>query len=435
MYYIEQIYYILSDMMKNKMRVFLTMIGIIVGVCSVVMIISVGFSATRMVELYFSGSLGSNRVRIDVYSINGTDDYNMTYNELMTLVDSDDMFLGALLESDGNVLGKVTIDETHYAPANLKGVSDCYSQAYQMIIEAGRFINATDSANVSSSVVISDIMAECCFDSVDNALGQSISISNDEGTLIDAVVVGVYKAVDSTGKLNRLKDKHQWVSNIYCSYEYFNKCMNIDTNNLKYDIVDLVVDNDVDVESAVNYTMRYCMGRFEDKEDYRYDVYSGYSQASDTNDTVYLLMLVFVAAAVLSLIVGGISLMNTMLVNVKERTKEIGTKKAIGASNADIVIQFVTESVMICLIACIVGIILSFILLFFIQQNLSVFFNMVTDDALRYFLNTSNISVTVNGYAVLISALFSITVGVTFGVYPALKAARMSITDALRYEL
>lgn len=435
MYYIEQIAYILSDMMKNKMRVFLTMIGIIVGVCSVIMIISVGFSATHMVELYFSGSLGSNRVQGDMYSINGTDDYDMTYDELMTLVDSDDMFLGALLESDDNVLGKVTIDETHYAPVNLKGVSDCYSQAHQMVMKAGRFINSTDSANRSSSVVISDIMAECCFDSVDNALGQSISIGNDEGTLIDAVVVGVYKAVDNTGKLNRLSDKHQWVSNIYCSYEYFNKCMNVDTNSLKYQTINLVVRNDVNVESAVNYTMRYLADRFDDKDDYRSDVYSGHSQASDTNDTVYLLMLVFVAAAILSLIVGGISLMNTMLVNVKERTKEIGTKKAIGASDTDIVIQFVTESIMICLIACIFGIILSFILLSLLQQNLDVFFNMVTDDALRYFLITNDISVTINGTAVLVSALFSITVGVSFGVYPALKAARMSITDALRYEL
>lgn len=435
MYYIEQVVYILSDMMKNKMRVFLTMIGIIIGVCAVVLIISVGFTATNVVGLYFSGSLGGNRIQGDVYSVNHTDDYDMSYSELLELADSNEMFLGALLESNDSVLGNVVIDESHYAPANLKGVSACYAQAHQIIMKSGRFINSADSAYKSSSVVISDIMAECCFDSIDNAIGKTISIGNDSGQMIDAVVVGVYTAVDNTGKLNRLSDKHLWVSNIYCSYEYFNKCMNIDTNSLKYDTINIVVKDGVNVESAVNYLMRVLMNRFADKEDYRSDVYSGYSQAANTNDTVYLLMIVFVAAAVLSLIVGGISLMNTMLVNVKERTKEIGTKKAIGASNSDIVMQFVTESVIICLFACAIGVILSFIILLILESRLGFFFEMIPDESLKYFLNTSDISLAVNGWAVLISAVFSIVVGITFGVYPALKAAKMSITDALRYEL
>ena len=432
MYLLEQIIRILSDMMKNKLRVFLTMLGIIVGISSVVLIISVGFTATDVVQMYFSGSLGDNRITTYVSEKNGKD-FNFSYNEVYELADKLPMVKGPLFECDTTIEGKAVVDEERYSLATLKGVSYVYLDAHQLMMAAGRFLSKSDCKYSSSAAVISNVAAENCFGSVNDALGNTIRIMGNEGKLVELTVVGVYQTVDTTGKLDKLNDKRTWSTDVYCTYEFYNSETNVATEELKYSEVTYITPTDVNVDEAVMIT-EGVMAERSDDPDYSFSCYRGYALVDQTNSVLSMLMLVFIAAASLSLIVGGISLMNTMLVTVKERTREIGTRKALGASDSSIVFQFLLESVIICLMACVIGIGLCAILMVILQQNLDVFIDLVSDDALRNFLKNSNVTLSMNMIAVVVSALFSTVVGVLFGVYPAMKAAKMQVTDALRYE-
>ena len=432
MYLLEQIVRILSDMMKNKLRVFLTMLGIIVGISSVVLIISVGFTATDVVQMYFSGSLGDNRITTYVSEKNGKD-FNFSYNEVYELADKLPMVKGPLFECDTTIEGKAVVDEERYSLATLKGVSYVYLDAHQLMMAAGRFLSKSDCKYSSSAAVISNVAAENCFGSVNDALGNTIRIMGNEGKLVELTVVGVYQTVDTTGKLDKLNDRRTWATDVYCAYEFYNSETNVATEELKYSEITYITPTDANIDEAIMIT-EGVMAERSDDPDYSFSCYRGYALVDQTNSVLSMLMLVFIAAASLSLFVGGISLMNTMLVTVKERTREIGTRKALGASDSSIVFQFLLESVIICLMACVIGIGLCAILMVILQQNLDVFIDLVSDDALRNFLKNSNVTLSMNMIAVVVSALFSTVVGVLFGVYPAMKAAKMQVTDALRYE-
>lgn len=431
----EQISDIISGMMKNKLRIFLTMLGVIVGVCAVIIIISVGMTATGVVQMYFAGTLGNNRVSAYLGARNGKD-FRISYDELTELGFSDPLLHGVLFETADALNGKAIIDDTHYTLGKLKGVSSNYFEANQKDITEGRFLNLDDCRQGRSSAVISDVAAESCFGSVENSLGKPMTFRTETGFQIDAVVVGVYTETDLTGKLEKTKDKRSWYSDIYCTYEYINSVQNIDVRQQKYSDFSVIVDKSTD-SAAMTSLIEYIDQRLAERSsdpDYLHSCYRGFSQSEEMNGLVTALSVVFVAAAILTLIVGGISLMNTMLVIVKERTREIGTRKAIGASNPSIVGQFLLESIMICLIACLIGVLLSGLIIFIINMNLGSLFDLISDAGMRSFLRSSDVRLNMNGLAVAVSVTFSVLVGVFFGVYPSVKAAKMEITDALRYE-
>lgn len=432
MFLFEQVVRILSDMMKNKLRVFLTMIGIIVGVSSVVLIMSIGSSITNAVKMYFAGSLGDNRFTSYVSAKNGKN-FSVKYDELYELAGKLPNVKGPLLESSDYINGRAHVDGEHYSAAVLRGVSPVYSDAHQLIMLCGRFINMSDCKGEKSAAVISNVAAENCFGSTENALGGQLSVIGDDGRIAELTVVGVYKYIDTKGKLEKMADKRLLASDAYCSYEYMNLKIGVDTSALEFEEFTYITDPDVDMRLLVSSAQDILSARYDDP-DYSISCYRGFSRTKETNSMLQILILVFAAAAGLSLVVGGISLMNTMLVSVKERTKEIGTRKAIGASNSSIVFQFLLESVVICLVACIFGILFCFLVIAVLRQNLSVLFDLITDDSLKSFMKTNNISISINFLSVLVSVLFSVVVGVLFGVYPAVKAAKMQVTDALRYE-
>lgn len=435
MFLFEQIGSILSGMRKNKLRIFLTMLGVIVGVCAVIIIISVGMTATDIVQKYFAGSLGDNRISAYIVSKNGKD-FSLTYDELNELTVDDPRLTGPLLETADQLNGKAFVDDEHYSIGKLRGVSANYFEANQKAVSAGRFLNQADCRQSRSSSVISDVTAKSCFGSEEAALGKPLTFRTENGFLIETVIVGIYPETDVSGKLEKTEDKRTWSSDIYCTYEYVNDVQCVDVRQLKYSDFSLIVDQNA---ANVNYTgliadMEEKLAERSGDKDYVYSCYRGYSQSAEIDSIVLGLSVVFVAAAVLTLIVGGISLMNTMLVQVKERTKEIGTRKAIGASNASIVAQFLLESVIICLVACGLGVLLSEVIVLIVNFRFDRILDLVSDDGLRSFLKNSDVRLHISQLAVAVSVLFSVLVGMTFGVYPAQKAAKMQITDALRYE-
>jgi putative ABC transport system permease protein len=142
----------------------------------------------------------------------------------------------------------------------------------------------------------------------------------------------------------------------------------------------------------------------------------------------------FTAISTIALIVGGIVLMNTLLICVTERTKEIGILKALGAPSHSILLQFLCESLMICFMACLLGVFLAFILLSVLNQSIDTIINLISIAELQDFLRDSNMSFSITRNSVIVSVVFSICVGIIFGLYPAKKGADMQPIDALRYE-
>lgn len=434
LYFLDQIKVIFSDMMNNKLRIFLTMSGTIIGVLSVIVIISVGEAASSSVNNFFTGTLGTNTLTSYI-SFTPTSDYEkylLTYDELNTMAAKIDGAVGALVESPDTVYGSTTVNSDKYASGAVKGVTPAYQKGTNVVMIKGRFINENDCMRVASTAVVSDIFAVNCYGSVDNAIGKTFVLRN--GTVnIEASIVGVYRFIDTQSKLEYTDDIREIYTNIYCPYEYVNNCTHADPARLKYYSATIVCDNNANMYRARKELHKLMLQRSSDIE-YSVSTHQVRNDVDYIKSIIQTITLVFIFAAALSLLTGGITLMNTLLVTVRERTKEIGIMKAIGASRLRIVLRFLFESIVICLTACFIGIVAGYVMVYFLDQNIRWFIELIPNDGLRMFLSTNGISVGVNPSSLLTSTAFSVSIGLIFGIYPALKAAMMQVTDALRYE-
>ena len=184
----------------------------------------------------------------------------------------------------------------------------------------------------------------------------------------------------------------------------------------------------VDTEKLMNNTKSYFERRIKNETKYELIVQSLEQQLGMINTVLDVITVAISVIAAISLIVGGIGVMNIMLVSVVERTKEIGIRKALGAKNKVIEMQFLVEAVMICAIGGILGILLGLLN----GGVISFFVKYLVQSSEKYSMLT--VVVRPPMVAILVSFLFSTIVGIVFGLYPARRAARLSPIDALRYE-
>lgn len=432
---IENIILAINGLLSNKMRAFLTMLGIIIGIGSVIAIITVGDSVTLSVSESMQ-SMGANDVYIFVQ--NKTDNDNsetsqkaidgikygtysstgdITEDDLMTpemLTDLTERFndeIYAIILCQTSATTKVT-NGNKEASVNINGITPGYFITNDTEIIKGSMLTQKDFEEGKNAILVSDRFVNKLFDGdYDKALGQEVELSV-ENQIQKFTIVGIYEYVEQYAGGMSLGSGDDVTTNIYMPLSTYNKFTHSPSRYMFAEIVAKVgVDPDEFSVRVKNFFEPY----YRNNPDFKVNAITMSTMLSMLTSMLSTITLAISVIAAIALLVGGIGVMNIMLVSVTERTREIGTRKALGAKNSSIRIQFIVEAMIICLIGGIFGVIVG------------VVGGMVASSALGYPAKPSL-------SAIAISLIFSMTIGIFFGYYPANKAAKMNPIDALRYE-
>lgn len=384
----------LANIMYDKMRSFLTMLGIIVGVAAVIILISLMNGMTGKMEDAFS-ELGTTSINISVQDRGGS---RTVYEEdIYALRDENPKLITGVSPNVSLARSSVRLSgEADSIYTNVTGVSEEYADIKQLNITNGRFLNYMDMQTNAKSCVIGTYIQKELFGNT-QTIGGSIKIN---GTPYTVVGVLEEKAESKSGSSDDV---------IYIPYT---TAARVAASSYISSYTVTAASDEV-VDEAISFVDAKLMEKIGD-DDY-YNV-SSMSQVLDiATDMAGTMTMLLVCIAGISLLVGGIGIMNIMLVSVTERTREIGIRKSLGAKNSAIMSQFVIEAGTVSGVGGILGIIVGSILALF-------------------FGNLLGLTAVPSIGAIAVAFGVSVGIGVAFGYLPARNAARLNPIDALRYD-
>ncbi|MPM55506.1 Macrolide export ATP-binding/permease protein MacB [bioreactor metagenome] len=383
----------LESIREKKGRSFLTMLGIIIGVTSVLVLVALVSGYNADVTAYYE-KMGVNKVTVSI-----------TWYDSTRATDITD----ALYEYGNSITGKVTgvspnlstTGTLKYRTTNIDTSTiylggDQFSVCNNYTLSKGRDIQEFDVTSRNRVCVIGSYVAEALFQYAD-PIGQTLYVNGDP-----FVVVGIYYQKD--GSTEESMDDA-----IVVPYS-FNRVLLVDDYITSY----IVKVNSSTNMNGVMTAVENFLAEYIDDSVGTYKVKNGNSAMTESNDEMTSISLVLGGVAGIALLVGGIGIMNIMLVTVSERTREIGIKKSIGAPASDIIMQFLVEAGILSAMGGVIGIILGYVLSVILGK---AFFNVIVFPATLVTLGTF---------------AFSIAIGVGFGLYPAVKAAKLQPVEALR---
>jgi putative ABC transport system permease protein len=398
------------------MRALLTMLGIIVGIASVIAIVSLGEGGKNEVLGQFD-QIGAATVMVSVRSsVAQASDY-ITESDLAAIRSRTDLIkhVTASLQTIASAAS-----EDKKSRIYLAAIDSEYTSFSDIDLVHGRLFTEIEYTDGRASVIIDKTGANNLFGR-ENAIGETMTLQ-DSGKLLHVTVIGVCESVTSqmtslmasygmdTGETSRIPFF------VYIPVKSAQKLIGQATGLSTISIMATSAENADDAAAAVVRQLEMRHGN-SDRNVYRTQNMA--SILDQINNVINILTVFISAVAAISLLVGGIGVMNIMLVSVTERTREIGVRKAIGATTTDIMLQFMTESVILTLIGGIIGILTGFGLAYGISW------------AVR---DIGTIIPVLRIETILVAVLFSSSVGLFFGIYPARKAAGLDPIDALRYE-
>ena len=391
---------------RNKMRTALTMLGIVIGIASVIAMVSIGQASTQSVKSELS-SMGSNMIMImPARQQRGGVDMGMSSSKTLDNKDLESLqnntrYVAAVSPMVSSNAQLIYGNNNHSSSIN--GVSAAYLDIRKYEIEEGVMFTEEDVRRYNKVCVIGKTVVSKLFTNGEDPIGKTIRFGS-----IPMKVIGVLAEKGQNGMGNDQDDI------VFAPYTTIQKrFLGITYFNMLYASANSEEESEL-AATEITYILRSNHGiKSGDSDDF--DIRTQEELVSTISSVTGLMTTLLAAIASISLIVGGIGIMNIMYVTVTERTKEIGLRMAIGAHNRDIKLQFLCESVILSLIGGVIGIILGLIIAYVASKLM-------------------NMPYVVSEMAIFASFIVCALTGIFFGWYPAKKAANMDPISALRYE-
>lgn len=393
-----------TSLLANFTRTGLTVLGIVIGIASVIIMLSIGQGAQDSISSTIN-NLGSNVLTIRPGG-GGGGPGQVNTGESVALTVDDAEYISEKLSLVKGVSPTVQTRSQVVAPGNningtILGVTPEYAEVSSVKLDVGNFISNSQNRSFAKVAVLGPTAKTNLFGE-EEAVGKQIKIKTNSYT-----VIGVVVAKGGTGFSS--PDE-----NIYIP---LNTAMQYLTGGNSVQSIAVTTENASDLTELQSDLTDLLLARHKitnpDLADFRIMNQADLLSTASSITSIFTILLGSVAG--ISLVVGGIGIMNMMLTSVRERTKEIGLRKAIGAQKKDIQKQFLTEAVVITVTGGIIGILLGYLVSFGITYS-------------------GLITTSVSAFSVFLSFGVSVFIGVVFGYYPAKKAAQLNPIDALRYE-
>lgn len=421
----------IKALFNNKMRSLLTMLGIIIGIGSVIAIMTVSSSLTTSITDTFA-DMGANNVTVGLQKQSEEEETRKNglkfgASQRSVTMEAEDRITDAMLQEVkkeyAEEVNAISLEETvgsgtvqqgeETANIRLTGINKNYFNANALTLLAGRYLTENDVSGNKRVIMVSDKVVENIFggDS-QSALAQSIQVVINN-KFYRFYIAGVYQYEEDSSSFSS-EDADNVTTTAYIPITTGKEMLHTDEG---YENFTIVTNPDIeDVSAFADEVEAYMNQKYYAANDkYKVHTMTMSSITSSMNSMVETVSVAIAFIAGISLLVGGIGVMNIMLVSITERTREIGTRKALGAKNSSIRMQFIIEAVILCLIGGLLGIAAGFVL------------GAAAASVLGY-------AAAAPMAAILGSVVFSMVIGVFFGFYPANKAAKMNPIEALRYE-
>lgn len=400
--WLENIKIAFQSISSNKMRSLLTMLGIIIGISSVIAIVSIGDSMKgAMNDIY--KDIGKNRAFLYLYRMDDIRSTDLFYEDDLELLEERFGDKLSYLAPSESVQSDVTLNRK-----NIKLSMSCVDAGYDKVQDVkmlyGRMISQNDIDRKSKSVVLEQNAAIKLFGK-ENVIGNTIRVKINNN-LEDLLIIGVYKK-----EVSAILSLLQGPSTTEDSYIPYTMPY---PNSYGFYQLDMFINEKYSVSSVGDEFLSY-VANLKNREIENYRFYTAQEDQAQVDGVLGGMSLAVAAIAAISLLVGGIGIMNIMLVSVTERTREIGIKKALGARTNDVLFQFIIESAALSVLGGIIGTALGIGLVMIGGAFISI-------------------PIVVNPASVVVAVVFSMIIGIFFGFYPAKKAAKKDPIESLRYE-
>ncbi|MCD4761534.1 ABC transporter permease [bacterium] len=387
-----------ESLLANKTRSFLSMLGIIIGVSTVIAVFAIGQGAQKAVDDQFQG-LSANSIL--VMAMRGkTESSKLKTTDSKVIVENSPHISEATAVIQENMTVSFESEEGSFS---ISGVESNYFKMSSIEVDKGRLISEEDVARNERVAVLGSGAVETLFPENDDIVGQNIKIN---GKIIE--VIGTVKETGRRMGKNSLDDA-VFLPNTFAEKSILGSKAFL----MIFTLADDVANIEIASKELVEALREEHKLRDSQEDDFR--IMDAGAMVGAAQDAAKLMSLLLTAIAAITLLVSGIGIMNVMFVTVAERTKEIGIAKAIGGKQGDILSQFLLESVALSMVGGAIGLIIGNSIIFI-------------------FRNTELITLAPSLMGIIIGFGFSVLVGVFFGFYPALKASRLDPVDALRSE-
>ena len=391
----------IQNVWSNKLRTFLTMLGIIIGVMAVIVIVGLGNGMTQSMRDSFS-AMGTNTLSINIW---GYGSRTVTVEDVYAIGTKNPDLIRSISPQIDFSSNTPKVGTTTYRYSNVAGVDENFTSMKNYTVAQGRGLQYMDMKDNKQVCVIGDYLNRVAYGG--RGVGQTIKLGPYKFR-----IVGVLNAKVNNTSMQQGSDDD-------CIYLPYTIAMRLSNTAMDSSYIAIMSD-----ESKANEAKAVVEAYLTDlfKSDSAFYVYSASEWLEEMNNMINMVIVVLTGIASISLLVGGIGIMNIMLVSVTERTREIGIRKALGAKERVILSQFVVEAATTSALGGVLGIVLGYIV------------SMAANHVLPMISSDIDVTVSPSFNSIAVAFGISVFIGVLFGYLPAKRAARLNPIEALRYD-